>query len=98
MSSGSDGQNAAVVEMAASAPQQVFSRKYERTALQVVAIGLVCESDMVTSESAMTAVMNRKGYESDAKPTRARWCPRLSVVQASVLLVGQKGQCVMIFA
>ena len=53
MSSGSDGQNAAVVEMVASAPQQVFSRKYERTALQVVAIGLVCESDMVTSESAM---------------------------------------------
>ena len=87
MSSGSDGQNAAVVEMVASAPQQVFSRKYERTALQVVAIGLVCESDMVTSESAMvTAVMNRKGYESDAEPTRARWCPRLSVVQASVLL------------
>ena len=72
MSSGSDGQNAAVVEMAASAPQQVFSRKYERTALQVVAIGLVCESDMVTSESAMTAVMNQKGYESDARPTRAR--------------------------
>ena len=57
MSSGSDGQNAAVVEMAASAPQQVFSRKYERTALQVVAIGLVCESDMVTSESAMVTAV-----------------------------------------
>ena len=73
MSSGSDGQNAAVVEMAASAPQQVFSRKYERTALQVVAIGLVCESDMVTSESAMTAVMRR-----GTSATRGRCVPEAS--------------------
>ena len=91
MSSGSDGQNAAVVEMVASAPQQVFSRKYERTALQVVAIGLVCESDMVTSESAMTAVMNRKGYESDAKPTRARWCPRLRGCRLQSSLLDKRG-------